>query len=74
MVAKKRKPIDITKAMEACLGLVEIGRELSVQGFMLRGMTRPQAKEALYRQNRKDFLRNWETRFSAAFPRLKVWG
>jgi hypothetical protein len=70
----KNKPIDITKQMEACFGLIEIGREFSIQGFMLRGMTRSQAKEALYKQNRANFINKWETRFSSAFPELKVWG
>lgn len=68
------KSIDITAKMEACFDLVEIGRELAIQGFMLRGMNRRQAKEARYRQERDQFLRNWEPRFSAAFPDLKVWG
>lgn len=70
----KRKPINITREMEVCFGLVEIGRELSVQGFMLRGMTRREAKEALYHQELDQFTRNWEPRFSAAFPGVKVWG
>lgn len=70
----KIKPIDITKAMEACFGLVEIGRSLAIQGFMLRGMTRRQAKEALHRQEVDQFLRNIEPRFSAALPSVKVWG
>lgn len=70
----KRKPIDVTKEMEACFDLVEIGREFATQGFMLRGMTRAQARDTLYRENRDQFIRNWEPRFSAAFPELKVWG
>lgn len=66
--------MDITKEMNDCFDLVEIGLEFSIQGFMLRGMTRSQAKEALYRQNRDQFIRNWEPRFSSAFPDLGVWG
>ena len=73
-VSKKRKPIDITKELEACFGLVEIGLAFAIQGFMARGMTRREAREALYRQARFQFMKNWETRFSAAFPDLKVWG
>lgn len=68
------EPLDISIEMEALFGLVEIGRELAIQGFMYMGMTRVEAEDALYEQEMNEFVRKEEPPFSAAFPEATIWG
>lgn len=69
----QRYPVDITDEMEAYFGLVEIGREFSIQGLMHDGFTRSQAEAESGRRMRLDFNRKEEISFSARFPEAKIW-
>jgi len=68
------QPIDITAAMDAYFGVVEIGRELSTQGLMYDGLTRPEAEKELARRELDRFRRREAPPFSARFPRARIWG
>jgi hypothetical protein len=73
MHAGTHPPIDITGAMEAYFGLVEIGREFAVQGLMLDGLSRTDAEREWGRLQRDQFARREDPPFSARFPEAGIW-
>lgn len=68
------KPLDITAEMDAYFGLVEIGRELAIQGLMHDGLSRSRAEKEWARLQRRDFARREEPPFSRRFPKARIWG
>jgi len=74
MKSKERTgPIDITREMEAYFGLVEIGRELGIQGLMHDGLSRSEAERKWARRQREAFLRREDPPFSGRFPEAGLW-
>lgn len=67
-------PLDITAEMDAYFGLVEIGRELAIQGLMHDGLSRDQAQSEWARLERVQFARREDPPFSARFPAAGLWG
>lgn len=49
--------LDLTAEIDACFGLVAIGRELAVQGLMHDGFSREDAEMEWARLEREQFLR-----------------
>ena len=73
MHARPPPPIDITGAMEAYFGLIEIGSQLAVQGLMLDGLSRSEAEQEWGRLQRDQFARREDAPFSAKFPEAGIW-
>lgn len=68
------QPIDITAAMDAYFGIVEIGRELSIQGLMFDGLPRGEAEKELARRELKRFKHREDAPFSTRFQKARIWG
>ena len=68
-----KEPIDITPQMNEYFGLVEIGRELAIQGLMHDGLTREQAERERARTLREEFERRERPPFSLRFPQAGIW-
>jgi hypothetical protein len=71
--SRRAPPADITAAMDAYFGLVEIGRELRLQGLMHDGLSRAEAERKLEQERRVDFARREEPPFSRRFPQAGLW-
>ena len=72
--SRSGKPLDITAEMDAYFGLVEVGRELAIQGLMHDGLSRFRAEKEWARLQRREFARREEPPFSRHFPKARIWG
>ena len=72
--SKHASIIDISNEMEAYFGLVQIGRELAIQGLIHDGLSRARAEKEWARLERAEFARRENPPFSQRFPKARIWG